>query len=99
MKPSGFSPVSIILFSALLATAGNWVKNQTLSPKIVIGGATLAIFTAILEDAQPRLAQPLAYLILVGTFSAYGEQLFTGIADAVGSTSTIQQRLQKRAAG
>lgn len=78
---NGIKPVNLILLASLIAVAGKWSKKQTIDSKMIVGGAVLAIGIAVLSEAQPKIAEPFAYLILVAVLSSYGEDLFTTVGD------------------
>lgn len=72
-------PLNLIVLASIIAVAGRWSKSGTIDTKMVVGGAVLSIGFAVLGEAQPKLAEPFAYLILVSILSSYGEDLFTTV--------------------
>lgn len=86
---SKLQPVGIILAAAGIATVGTWAKHKTLNPKIVVGGAVLALVFAFVEDAQPNIARDFAWLILASTAGAYGSDLFGSIGEVTSGAKKV----------
>jgi hypothetical protein len=48
----------------------------------VIGGGFLTLGFVVLQDAEPKLAQQFAWLLLASSLGAYGQDLFSTIGNA-----------------
>lgn len=70
-------PVNITLLAAAIALGGTWVQKKTINVPMVIGGAFISLAIIVLDDAAPKLAESMAWLLLASTVGAYGEDLFT----------------------
>jgi hypothetical protein len=70
-------PVNIVLLAAAFAVAGTWVKDKTIQPSMVVGGAFLSLSVVVMEGSAPKLAQQFSWLILAATVGAYGEDVFS----------------------
>lgn len=93
-------PTTIILVAAGIAVLGTWAKKHTLEPKMVVGGAVVALTVGFIADGNEKLGKDFAWLVLVATAGAYGDDLFTAIGSApsmvtgkVGSGTTAGNNL------
>ncbi len=82
-------PLNVIIFASILAVAGKWAQKKTVDGRMIVGGATLAITFAVLQDAQPKLAESFSWLILASVAGAYGENVFSTIGELVNGTRKI----------
>jgi hypothetical protein len=53
-----------VVATATIVAAGKWANDETISVRIVIGGAFLAIGLSLMEQANPKLASRFALLVL-----------------------------------
>ncbi len=60
-----------VVLSAVVVAAGRWSQGQSVTIKIVVGGAVLAVMLAGLESANADLASKFALLVLVTSLLVY----------------------------
>lgn len=82
-------PTMVVMVAAGIAVLGTWSKDKELNPRIVVGGAVIAITFAILSDTQPKIASDFSWLILATTTGVYGDQLFKAIGDVTSGTKKV----------
>jgi len=75
-------PVNIVLLTTVVVVAGTWSKKKTISMPQVIGGGMLTLGFVVLQDAQPKLAEQFAWLLLASSLGAYGSDLFGAVGNA-----------------
>ena len=74
-------PVNIVLLTTVIVVAGTWSKKKTISVPQVVGGGLLALSFVVVQDAQPKLAQQFAWLLLATSLGTYGQDLFGTIGN------------------
>lgn len=74
-------PVNIVILTSVVVIAGTWSKKKTISTPQVVGGIVLAGTFAFMQDAQPKLAEQFAWLLLATSLGTYGQDLFGTIGN------------------
>jgi hypothetical protein len=60
-----------VVATAAIVTVGKWTNDEKMTPRVIVGGAFLAIGLALMEQANQRFAQRFAVLILVVAMFMY----------------------------
>jgi len=58
--------------TALTVTVGRWSQGKQLTMQMIFGFVILTIFLAVMQDANSKLAQQFALLILITAVLIYG---------------------------
>lgn len=61
-----------VVLTGMVVTAGRWSQGKTLTMRIVVGGAVLAIMLAAIGEANEELAGKFAVLVLAAAVLTYG---------------------------
>lgn len=61
-----------VVLAGGLAAAGQWAQDKKVTIKMVVGVGVLALFLAVISEANPKLAQQFGVLVLVGSVFLYG---------------------------
>ena len=59
----------------MLAFGGRWLNDQPISIRMVVGVGGIALFLALIAEADVKLAQQMGLLILIGAVFLYGPPL------------------------
>lgn len=62
---------SVVLTGAIVA-AGQWSKSKQITMKMIVGVGVLALFLAVIAEADAPLAEKLGLLVVVGAVFIYG---------------------------
>lgn len=92
-------PVNIVLLAAVFAVAGTWVKDKTIQPSMVVGGAFLSLGIIVMDDTAPKLAQQFSWLILAATVGAYGQDVFSMVGKATTRQSDASSQASSDTSG
>ncbi len=60
-----------VFLTGVVVTIGRWSEGKTLTIRIVVGAAVLAIFLSVLSNADEKLARGMAVLVLVTALLTY----------------------------
>lgn len=71
--------VASMVVSGVTITLAEVVKEGTPKPRIYIAGAVVYLFLAFLADFSPKVAGPLAILIMVAILLGRGQDAFGGV--------------------
>lgn len=66
------NPTTSVVLTGALAAAGQWAQDKQVTVKMVVGVGVLALFLAVISEANPKLAQQFGVLVLVGAVFLYG---------------------------
>lgn len=61
-----------VIATGLVVTVGRWSDEKKLDVKMFVGFGVLAVFFAVMQSANDKLAQQFALLVLVTAVLLYG---------------------------
>ncbi len=73
------STTTAVVMTAALAVTGAWVKDKSLSIRLAVGIGGVALFLAVIAEADAKLAQQLGVLILIGAVFVYGPDIVKAV--------------------
>lgn len=69
---------SVVITGAIVAF-GQWVQDKQITIKMVVGIGLLALFFAVISEANAEFAQQMALLVMVGAVFIYGPDVVKGL--------------------
>lgn len=64
-----------IVLAGATVVLGKWISGERLEPKFFIGAAGAAVGLSVLSQADPKLSNRFAMIILVSALLIYGERV------------------------